>query len=86
MPNLPGRYEYSVRNERDVALVIANTPMTTVYYPCLGGCDTPVPDTGRKCSPCAALSVAQWVKEKRERNNVLGSRATRAGAVRKRGR
>jgi hypothetical protein len=64
MPNLPGRYEYSMKNEREPTVLLPNEYVASERYDCPGGCGERVP-VGHKCSPCAARAVREWVETRK---------------------
>lgn len=59
MPNLPGRYAYSMAHQRERAVIEPRAAPPTVYWPCRG-CGARVPE-GQKCSPCATEAVRAWL-------------------------
>lgn len=62
MPNLPGRYAYSMEHQRERPVMAPPAASTTEYWPC-PGCSVRVPE-GQQCYPCACAEVEEW-KQKR---------------------
>ena len=61
MPNLPGRYAYSIGKEEDVETVGVSAKVER--NPCLGGCGEIV--TTAKCTECATRAVLEWRANKK---------------------
>ena len=59
MPNLPRRYEHSMKNQDEVETI--GVSAKSEWHPCLG-CGISV--TTAKCSECATKAVQEWVKRK----------------------
>jgi hypothetical protein len=62
VPNLPGRYAYSVQNEPE-AVETVGVSAESSYKPCAGECGTLV--TTNKCTECATRAVLEWRASKK---------------------
>jgi len=63
MPNLPGRYQYSMEHQREPLEKAGIAAPPSKVGQC-SGCGTPVPE-GQKCIPCADEAVSLWVASKK---------------------
>ena len=64
MPNLPGRYQYSMEHEREPLEKVGIAALPSKRWPC-PGCGISIPE-GQKCAPCADAAVKVWLADRKK--------------------